>query len=92
MPVTAGVRVVSVLLILVPFFGFFAASLIPAYQDYTVRVKIVGALTDISALKIEIHQAYAQKQPVKTGSIQVASPSVKSVEVNSIGVIVITLF
>jgi uncharacterized RDD family membrane protein YckC/Tfp pilus assembly major pilin PilA len=92
MPVTAGVWVVSVLLIVIPFFGgILAGIMIPAYQDYTVRAKIVQALTEISVLRSEIQQAYAQKQPFRTGSIQVASPSVKSVAVNSIGVIVITL-
>lgn len=92
MPVTAGVWAVIVLLIIVPFFGGILAGIaIPAYQDYTVRAKVGEALTATSALKSEIQQAHAQKQPFKIGSIQVASQSVKSVEVNSIGVIVITL-
>jgi uncharacterized RDD family membrane protein YckC/Tfp pilus assembly major pilin PilA len=92
MPVTSGVRVVSVLLIVVPFFGGILAGIaVPAYQDYIVRSKISEALTEISALRSEIQQAYAQKQLFKTGQIQVASPSVKSVAVNPSGVIVITL-
>ena len=56
-----------------------------------MRVKVAEALTATAPLKGEIQQAYAQRQPFRTGSIQVASPSVKSMEVNSIGAIVITL-
>ena len=92
MPITAGVRAITILLLIIPFFGgLLAAILTPAYQDYTVRRKIVEALTEISALRNEIQQAYTYNVPFKTGSFRVASPNVKSVEVNSSGVVVVAL-
>jgi type IV pilus assembly protein PilA len=83
---------VAVLIWIVPFFGgLLAAIAIPQYQDYVVRGKANDAVMAASALKSEIQQAYAQKQPLQTRSIHVFSPSVESVEVNSNGDIVVTL-
>jgi uncharacterized RDD family membrane protein YckC len=45
MPMTAGVWVVGVLLLVVFFFGgMLAAIAIPAYQDYTIRAKVMNAI------------------------------------------------
>lgn len=92
MPVTAGVWVVVVILLVLPFFGgILAAIAIPAYQDYAVRAKIVEALGAVAPLRDEILAAYAGKQPFRTGPIPATSSSVKSIDVGSNGAIVITL-
>lgn len=92
MPVTAGVRAVAIVLIIVPFFcGILAGIAVPAYQDYTIRVKVTDAVMAVSSLRGEIQQAFAQKQTVQSRSVHVFSSNIESVEVNSIGVIVVTL-
>jgi len=52
MPITGGVWAVMVLLIIFPFFGgMLAAIAIPAYQDYTIRSKVVEAMTAAGPLR-----------------------------------------
>ena len=92
MPITAGVVVMMVVLFIVPFFGgIFAAIAIPAYQDYTVRAKIMDAMQTLAPLRNGIEQAYAKKEPFVTGDMPVTSPNAAGLKVSSSGEIVLTL-
>jgi len=72
---SAGVviTIVLVLFILVFIVGILAAIAIPAYQDYTVRAKVAGVLTEVSAVKQPIERYAAQKGKWPTTWEQVES-------------------
>jgi uncharacterized RDD family membrane protein YckC/Tfp pilus assembly major pilin PilA len=92
MPVTAGVWVMVVVLFAVPFFGgILAAIAIPAYQDYTVRSKVVGAIAVAGTLKQEVESAHAEKRKWTTGPATVDSPYVQAAEITPQGHVVVTL-
>ena len=92
MPITSGVRVITIVFIVVPSVaGMLAAILFPAYQDHTTRAKIEEALSEIPAIRTEIERAASQGQSFRIGTILVASPYVRSAEVGFAGTIIIKL-
>jgi type IV pilus assembly protein PilA len=52
------------LMIVVAIIGILAAIALPAYQDYTARSQITGALSEISALKVSIEEKYSSSSGV----------------------------
>jgi type IV pilus assembly protein PilA len=67
MPVTAGVRVVSVLFIVVFFVvPVLAAILMPAYQDYKIRARVSEAVLATSRCRTSIAEIY---QTAATGTV-----------------------
>ena len=48
------------LMIVVAIIGILAAVAIPAYQDYTARAQVTGALAEISPIKTNIEEKLAQ--------------------------------
>jgi Tfp pilus assembly major pilin PilA len=92
MPVTAGVWVMVVLLVALPFFGgILAAIAIPAYQDYTVRSKVQAALMVAGTLRQEVEQAHAEKRKWNTGPATVDKTYVQAAEITPEGHVVVTL-
>ncbi len=47
------------LMIVVAIIGILAAVALPAYQDYTAKSQITGALSEISAVKLSIEEKYS---------------------------------
>ncbi len=48
------------LMIVVAIIGILAAIAIPAYQDYTARAQVTGALAEVSPIKVNIEEKLAQ--------------------------------
>lgn len=48
------------LMIVIAIVGILAAVALPAYQDYTLRAKVVEALSLVSALKIGVSESFVQ--------------------------------
>lgn len=67
------ITIVVVLFFLVFIVGILAAIAIPAYQDITVRAKVAGVLTEVSAVKQPIESYAAQKGEWPTTWKQVES-------------------
>jgi uncharacterized RDD family membrane protein YckC/Tfp pilus assembly major pilin PilA len=92
MPITAGVMLAIVLIVLLPFVGgVVAAVAIPAYQDYVTRAKVATVLAYGAPLKAEVEKALRENQ-VYQGSAAAPLPNdAQSVEVSERGEIVLTL-
>ncbi len=92
MPLTAGVWVMAVVLFVLPFFGgILAAIAIPAYQDYTVRAKMAGAIAAATPLRQEVERARAEKRPFKVGPADIDTTYARSAEITPQGQVVVTL-
>ena len=92
MPLTGGVWAVVVLLLVLPFFGgMLAAIAIPAYQDYTIRAKVAQVINEAMALRRTVETAHQSKRSWPTGPQPVASPFVRSAEIDSEGRVVMTV-
>jgi type IV pilus assembly protein PilA len=52
------------LMIVVAIIGILAAIALPAYQDYTARSQITGALSEISAVRTSIEEKYSSSSGV----------------------------
>jgi uncharacterized RDD family membrane protein YckC/Tfp pilus assembly major pilin PilA len=92
MPLTAGVWVVLVVLLVLPFFGgILAAIAIPAYQDYTVRAKVAGALAAVGPLKQDVERAISEKRPFKAGPASIDTTYASGAEITPQGHVVVTL-
>ncbi len=91
MPVTGGVMAFIVLLVFVPFvIGILAAIAIPAVLDFKVRARVAGVIHETTPLRTEIQDAFAKKEPYKTGRREIPSSSdAQSVEIDSTGEMVI---
>lgn len=55
---SAGVIVAIVAACLVPVIGILAAIALPAYQDYTLRAKVSGALVEAAGLKTQVAEFF----------------------------------
>ncbi len=55
--------------------GILAAIALPAYQDYTVRAKIAGALAASSAHKLQVAEYYAEHQACPSNESQGFQPA-----------------
>jgi type IV pilus assembly protein PilA len=52
------------LMIVVAIIGILAAVALPAYQDYTARAQITGALSEISVVKKSVEEKYSSSSGV----------------------------
>ena len=57
------------LMIVVAIIGILAAIALPAYQDYTARSQITGALSEISAVKVSIEEKYSSSSGVSAADV-----------------------
>ena len=79
------------------FGGILAAIAIPAYQDYTMRARIQGAITRTDPIKVAVTQHYtSSNEPVQYADIGMSGPLALPgdqglITVNSSGVITIML-
>ncbi len=79
------------------FGGILAAIAIPAYQDYTMRAKIQGAITRSDPIKVAVTQHYSSSnEPVQYADIGMSGPLALPgdqglITVNASGVITIML-
>jgi uncharacterized RDD family membrane protein YckC/Tfp pilus assembly major pilin PilA len=93
MPITAGVVAAIVILGALPVIasiGIMAAIAIPAYQDYTVRVKVAEVLHVTALLRDDVREAHSKKEPFKVGPQLSLSRYAQGVEVTPNGEIAIT--
>ena len=92
MPATAGVWIVAVFLVLLPFAGGIVAAIaIPAYQDYTVRAKLHEVVAAAAPVRGEVESAMAGNRAIPAGRTSIASPHIRSVSVLPDGAIAIAL-
>ena len=92
MPVTAGVWVAIVVVMIVPFFGGIVAAIaIPSYQDALIRSRIWEVFNSAAPLKSDIERALAEKRPLPVGPASIGSNYVQGAMVAPNGQIVITL-
>jgi type IV pilus assembly protein PilA len=57
------------LMIVVAIIGILAAIALPAYQDYTARSQITGALSEINAVKVSIEEKYSSSSGVTSDDV-----------------------
>ena len=92
MPLTTGVWVVVIVLLIVPFFGgMLAAIAIPAYQDYTLRVKVNEVTEASRPLRQDVERAISEKRTWTVGAVQIGSKYASSAEVTQQGDVVVNL-
>ena len=72
------------LIIVVAIIGILAAVALPAYQDYTARSQITGALSEISAVKTSVEEKYSSSSGV-TASDAVAMTGASLSELKLLG-------
>jgi type IV pilus assembly protein PilA len=79
------------LMIVVAIIGILAAVALPAYQDYTVRSRVVEGLSLASAAKVAVAENAASGTAFANGwSAPTATDSVSSVGIGAAGLITIT--
>ena len=80
------------LMIVVAIVGILAAVALPAYQDYTVRARVVEGLSLASAAKVAVAENAAAGTAFASGwTAPTATASVGGVAISATGVITITL-
>ena len=92
MPVTTGVRVVATIFLVLPFVGGFLAGIsIPAYRDYTLRVKVVEVIGASRPLKQDVERAISEKHAWTTGQVPIGSKYASGAQVTPQGDVVVNL-
>jgi uncharacterized RDD family membrane protein YckC len=91
MPVTFGVWVTVVVLLVLPLLGgIFAAVAIPVYHDYATRSQVTEVLGRVDPIKEEVNAAITARRPIPLGPRPLASPLVDSAVIGPNGQITIT--
>ena len=92
MPVTAGVRVVAIIFLVLPFVGgFLAGILIPAYRDYTLRSKVADVIAASGPLKENVERSISEKRTWSTGRVPIRSKYASGAQVTPQGDVVVNL-
>lgn len=92
MPVTAGVRVVAITFFVLPVVGGFLAGIsIPAYRDYTLRVKVIEVIGASRPLTADVERAIYEKRTWITGSVPIGSKYASGAQVTPQGDVVVSL-
>lgn len=92
MPLTAGIWIVTVVLVIIPFAGgILAAIAIPAYQDYSVRAQVHEVIAAAGPIRGEVENAMAHGRAISAGRTSIPSAHIRSVSVMPDGAIAISL-
>lgn len=72
----------NVLLLAVFPIAIVAAIALPAYQEYTVRAKIVGAMIDAERIKLDLSEAIVDGGPCQASAAVIENPLIESIRVS----------
>lgn len=92
MPVTNGVRVVAIIFCVFPLVGGVLAGIsIPAYRDYTLRVKVAEVIGASLPLKDGVERAIYQKRAWITGTVPIGSKYASGAQVTPEGEVIVNV-
>src|SRR6476646_5312997 len=86
MPVTAGVRALVVIVVVVPALGgVLAGIMVPAYHDYTLRTKVAEVVGAAGPLKADVECAVSKRRAWTIGEVSFGSKYATGANVNAQG-------
>ena len=79
--------------IIIPIVAIIAAIMLPAYQDYTKRAKVSQTISETSIIKLEVEDAYRNKQPLSSIDTEPFKRlhNVQNVEIQDNGTVIVTV-
>ena len=83
-------RFLIMILLLIP---ILAAIALPAYQDYTKRARVSQTISETSIIKLEVEDAYRNKQPLSSIDTEPFKRlhNVQNVEIQDNGTVIVTV-